>query len=198
MPEKILKIIIAGEGGQGVQKIAQILSYACFLQNLEILYIPNFGVEQRGGVSLAFIQVSKEPIPFPKFGKADILVVLNQRSLERTKRYLDKQTRVIYNSSLVSKSQICPSAKKNDKLQIRGIKATEIANREFNPRVFNMIILGSLVNLISQKEKDLAPKESLVKKAIEKELGYKFKEKPELRQLNLKAFNLGKRYEFQS
>ena len=48
------KIVLAGEGGQGVQSIAKILVEAGYEAGKQILYIPNFGVEQRGGVSIAF------------------------------------------------------------------------------------------------------------------------------------------------
>ena len=56
------KIVLAGEGGQGVQSIAKILVEAGYEAGKQILYIPNFGVEQRGGVSIAFCQISDEKI----------------------------------------------------------------------------------------------------------------------------------------
>ena len=47
------KIAAAGEGGQGVQALAETLALAAYRAGLNALYIPNFGIEQRGGVSLA-------------------------------------------------------------------------------------------------------------------------------------------------
>ena len=38
------KIVLAGEGGQGVQSIAKILVEAGYEAGKEVLYIPNFGV----------------------------------------------------------------------------------------------------------------------------------------------------------
>jgi 2-oxoglutarate ferredoxin oxidoreductase subunit gamma len=52
---KVIKIALAGEGGQGVQSIAEILAEAANEGGKNALYIPNFGVEQRGGVSIAFV-----------------------------------------------------------------------------------------------------------------------------------------------
>ena len=43
------KIALAGEGGQGVQSVASIIVEAANDKGREALYIPNFGVEQRGG-----------------------------------------------------------------------------------------------------------------------------------------------------
>lgn len=52
--EDTVKIALAGEGGQGVQSVAGIMVEAANDSGREALYIPNFGVEQRGGVSVAY------------------------------------------------------------------------------------------------------------------------------------------------
>ena len=71
------KIVLAGEGGQGVQSIAKILVEAGYEANKEVLYIPNFGVEQRGGVSIAFCQIADERIGEPRYSKGDIIIMLS-------------------------------------------------------------------------------------------------------------------------
>ena len=81
MAEKITKIAIAGEGGQGVQMIAEILAEAANQMGKNAIYIPNFGVEQRGGVSIAFVQISDGPIGAPKFVEADILIPVSPRAV---------------------------------------------------------------------------------------------------------------------
>ncbi len=95
----MIKVLIAGEGGQGIQAIAEILAKAAFLENKKALYIPNFGVEQRGGVSLAFVVIDEKPVVYPKFAKADILAILSNRSWERIKDYVGPQTKVIKGSN---------------------------------------------------------------------------------------------------
>lgn len=90
-----MKILIAGEGGQGIQTAAQVLAQAAFEEGKSVLYIPNFGVEQRGGVSLAFVVIDSQPVVYPKFEKADILVVLSPRAMERIKTYQSPQTKLI-------------------------------------------------------------------------------------------------------
>lgn len=98
----MIKVLIAGEGGQGVQAIAEILAKAAFSENKKALYIPNFGVEQRGGVSLAFVTVDDKPVVYPKFAKADILAVLSERSWERIKDYLAPETKIIKETNNMS------------------------------------------------------------------------------------------------
>ena len=99
------RIVLAGEGGQGVQSIAKILVEAGYEAGKEILYIPNFGVEQRGGVSIAFCQVADEKIGEPRFSKGDIVIMLSDRAIDRCSDYANENSTVIYDSSVCSKNQ---------------------------------------------------------------------------------------------
>ena len=74
------KIIISGEGGQGVQSIAKIIAYTAFLQGKKAVYVPYFSTEKRGGVTEAWAQVGDVAPGYPKFAKADLWVALSQRA----------------------------------------------------------------------------------------------------------------------
>ncbi|MBP2653394.1 MAG: 2-oxoacid:acceptor oxidoreductase, gamma subunit, pyruvate/2-ketoisovalerate family [Firmicutes bacterium] len=102
----VIKIVLAGEGGQGVQSIAEILAEAANEEGKSALYIPNFGVEQRGGVSIAYVQISDGHIGAPKFQKADILIPLSARAVKRTKQHAGKETVYIYDNSLVQEAEV--------------------------------------------------------------------------------------------
>lgn len=106
--QDIIKILLAGEGGQGVQSIAEILAAAANHSQKEALYIPNFGVEQRGGISMAYLQLtdSEKKIGAPKFEIADFLVALSSRALARTRHHAGKDTVYIYDNSLIEPAQI--------------------------------------------------------------------------------------------
>ncbi|EAX48166.1 pyruvate/ketoisovalerate oxidoreductase, gamma subunit [Thermosinus carboxydivorans Nor1] len=103
---KVTKIALAGEGGQGVQSIAEILAEAANEEGKNALYIPNFGVEQRGGVSIAYVQISDGPIGAPKFQKADILIPLSPRAVRRTKLHAGRNTVYIYDNSLIQEGEV--------------------------------------------------------------------------------------------
>ena len=173
------KIVLAGEGGQGVQSIAKILVEAGYNTNKEVLYIPNFGVEQRGGVSIAFCQIADEQIGEPRFSKGDIVIMLSDRAIERCSTYVDENTTVIYDDSVCT---IKPEMKAK---RIIGVSANKIAHDELTTRVFNIIILGVVVK--ATEVVDLND----VKNAMEQALGKKFDAKPELRDLNYKALERG-------
>ncbi|MFH1291847.1 MAG: 2-oxoacid:acceptor oxidoreductase family protein [bacterium] len=84
-----IKIIFAGDGGQGLQTIANLLTQTAFANGFYVTDIPNFGLEQRGGVSLAFVQISNKEIVYPRFTKPDILLIMSEQARERTQHYIE-------------------------------------------------------------------------------------------------------------
>lgn len=153
----MIKILIAGEGGQGVQSIAEILARAAFAENKKALYIPNFGVEQRGGVSLAFVIIDNQEVVYPKFEKADILAILTERALKRVESYIDQQTKVIQG----------PAISKKDK----GLPA----------KTWNVLVLGQI-----NKEGKIVRQE-ILRKALEERFSKQFLQNPELKKIDLEA-----------
>lgn len=178
----LTKIALAGEGGQGVQSIAEILAEAAYNQNMQTIYIPNFGLEQRGGVSIAFIQFSERRIGAPKFNKADVVIALSERAIGRTRGYSDENTLFVYDNSYAIDEADLPGEAK----RIIGIPAVRTANEQLHPRVFNIIIMGAVIGLTNVVPFEAA-KEALVHK-----LAYKFEKNPALKELNFKALQIGK------
>lgn len=178
----LLRIALAGEGGQGVQSIAEILAEAAYNENQQALYIPNFGLEQRGGVSIAFLQFSDKRIGAPKFQKADIVIALSERAVERTRGYSGPETLYVYDSSFNVTSDELPREAK----QIIGLAAIDTANNELHPRVFNIIIMGAVIGLSNVVSFEAA------KEALEHKLAYKFEKDPKLRELNFQALEIGR------
>lgn len=153
-----MKVLFAGEGGQGVQVIAEILAKAAHEQGKKATYIPNFGVEQRGGISLAFVVIDDQPVVYPKFEKADILAVLSERSWKRIESYIDSKTMVIKGPAM------------KDGLQSK-----------LPPQVWNIVVLGKV-----NRQGKMVDQESLIK-AMEERFARQFKLKPELRELDFQA-----------
>ncbi|NMB35777.1 MAG: pyruvate oxidoreductase subunit gamma [Firmicutes bacterium] len=207
------RIIFGGEGGQGVQSAADILAQAAFEEGLEALYIPNFGIEQRGGISLAYVQVGEKTIGSPKFLRADLAVAFSGRALARLEPYIGPESSVLYDSTLLAPPEvaaevvgrqayntIAPEAfaerqltKKRQKFpeieakreRILGIPAGEIAREKLHPRVGNIVILGALARLVG------AIRLENLEKALEMRLAGKLKRDPALKELNFKALHLG-------
>lgn len=178
------RIMLAGEGGQGVQSVAGILSEAAYQAGKQVMYIPNFGVEQRGGVSVAFMQISSAVIGSPKFDNADIIVALSNRAIGRVKMYANPKTVYVYDSSINEEAR-AQLPKEGEVAKLVEIPALEIANTELHVRVFNVIIMGAVLGLT-----DIVPVE-IIKGALEKKFAKKFEAAPTLRDLNYAALEKG-------
>lgn len=180
MNKEVYRILIAGEGGQGVQTMGHVLAQAAYDAGLHVAYMPNYGVEQRGGVSLAFIQLGTGVIGFPKFSTADIIVNMRARAIERIDEYVGDETLYIYDSDLITGSELAHVAA--EKLPIR---ATRKAAEKLSPKVANMIMLGALTAELS------VLKQKTLEDALETELADKYVKKPQLRNFNKKALDMG-------
>ena len=208
------RILVAGEGGQGVQSIADILAHGAYLQGKEALYIPNFGIEQRGGVSLAFVQIAGAPIGSPKFVRGDLVMALSERAIDRSRQYVSREeTLFVYDSSLIQPPEVADRAvglqvydtvapefqareegsREKESLALLpaakktlGIPALDLARRELHPRVFNMVVLGAAVALTE------VVREEFIHEALEAKLGDKFAKNPDLKDLNHRALTRGR------
>jgi len=184
MTKKTTKIVLAGEGGQGIQTIAKILSLALEKTNCSVSYIPQFGPEQRGTPSVAFIQFGDEPIYYSQFSTADILVVLHKRALVSIDRFIGPKTEIVFDSSTIPRRII----QQNNKY-VFGIPATKLAEEKFKSKSLNLIVLAA----ISKRFFDY-PKNALWE-IVEKQLYKKFAKNPEIEKNARDAFDFG--YEFE-
>jgi len=145
-----MKILLAGEGGQGIQTIAKVISDSAAKAGYNVSYIPSFGVEQRGTPSVGFIILSREPIFYPRFDLTDYAVILSQRSAEAISIYVSPRTKVIFDSSTVD-----PKSFPRTFTHLFGTPATKYAIEKFHPRSFNVIITGKLSQILGLAEKDV-------------------------------------------
>lgn len=174
------RILISGEGGQGIQALSKILATTAYVSGKKSLYVPNYGVEQRGGASLGFVQISNEEIGFPKFQNADILVILAERAIPRVREYITKDTLIIHDETLVSEDSL-----KDIKNQKISIPALKIAEEKLTGRVMNMIVLGFLADMVGGISKEF------LLEAVNTSLSGKYKKNPELKHFNERAIEIG-------
>lgn len=174
------RILVSGEGGQGIQVLSKMLVTAAHKSGKKILYVPNYGVEQRGGVSLGFVQISNEEIGFPKFQNADILVILAERAIPRVREYITENTVIIHDEKLVRGESLKDI--KNKKI---AISAYEIATSKMTGRVMNMLVLGFLADMVGGITLEC------LQQTVDASLEGKYKDRPELRHFNEKALQVG-------
>lgn len=171
------EIIIAGFGGQGVLSMGKILAYSGLMEDKEVTWMPAYGPEQRGGTANVTVIVSDERIPSPILSSYDIAIVLNQPSLDKFEPKVKKGGILIYDGFGV----INPPTRED--IQVYRIDAMDKAAELKNSKVFNMIVLGALLQVCPV----------VSDKGVEKAL---FKTLPErhhgLIPLNMEAIKAGK------
>ncbi len=174
-----IKVLLAGEGGQGIQTIAKALSRAAVNSGFECAYIPSFGVEQRGTPSVAFITINNKEIRYPRFDSADYCIILQKRAIRAALPYISKTTKIIFDSSVMSRGDI-----DFDSNLYFGLPATKHAFLDFTPRSFNVLVLGKLTKVLNLSSETAW-------KTILEMLGKKFKTK-EIEEKNYQAFEFGR------
>ena len=152
------EIIIAGFGGQGVLSMGKILAYAGLMDNLEVTWMPSYGPEQRGGTANVTVILSDTTISSPVLDKYDVVVALNQQSIDKFENSVKPGGVLIYDSYGIHR------VPERDDIKVYGIDAMEAAVAMKNTKTYNMIILGALL-----KVKPMVPIDSVIK-ALKKTL----------------------------
>lgn len=96
----VLRICLAGSGGQGVILCSILLAKAALHQGIYVAQSQSYGPEARGGSCKAEVVISDHPIAFPKIEEIDFLLVLTQDSLDKYINQVRKDSIVMYDTSL--------------------------------------------------------------------------------------------------
>ncbi len=169
------KVILAGFGGQGVMFLGKVLAYAGMGSDLELLWIPSYGPEMRGGTANCSVVLSDEEINSPVIDLADAAIVLNKPAYDKFASKVKPGGVLIVNSSLAELES------PRDDIRIIEIPATDIANELGNSSIANMVCLGALIPSMNLVDVD----------KVEKSMTELTKKRPQLLDVNLAAINKG-------
>lgn len=133
------EIIISGFGGQGVMSIGKSLVEAGMEEGLNVTWAPSYGPEMRGGTANCSVVLSDKVVGSPVFTFPTELIAMNAPSLEKFESKVVKGGLIFVNSSVVT-----------EKVERADLKAVyvpceSIAYEIGNPKVANMVMLGSYV-----------------------------------------------------
>ena len=135
------EIIISGFGGQGVLSMGKILAYSGLMEDKEVTWMPAYGPEQRGGTANVTVIVSDKRISSPILSKYDVAIVLNQPSLDKFLPKIKPGGILIYDGFGI----INPPQRTD--ITVYRVNAMEKAAEMKNSKVFNMIVLGGLLEV---------------------------------------------------
>lgn len=147
------EIIIAGFGGQGVLSMGKILAYSGLMDDKEVTWMPSYGPEQRGGTANVTVILSDEKISSPVLDTYDIVVALNQQSLDKFSPKVKPGGILIYDTNGIHKR-----SERTD-ISIHPVDAMAATLEIGHPKAYNMVVLGALLEVMPYK----LPMENVVK-----------------------------------
>jgi len=151
-----------GFGGQGILSLGLVLAHAGNDAGKNVSWFPSYGPEQRGGTASCSVVLTDKDIGSPTVDKPDVLVAMNQPSLEKFAPTVKEGGVIIYDSQIPVEFDL----PKN--VSVYAFPAAEIATSKGVPKAANTALLGSLIALdligLSEDTVLTALKDSFAKK----------------------------------
>ena len=190
------KIVVAGVGGQGTLLASRLLAEAAIKAGLHVKIGETYGMAQRGGPVMGHIQIGGETNnPQIRKGEADVLIGFEpSEAVRRGVTYLKKGGLALINTRKTAPVEVVSGMvpyPDMDKLisllkqvteNIHLFDATGIAEEAGDPITTNIVMLGSVV-----KSGLLPYSEEIVLETLKDSL------RPQFLEMNMKAFELGKK-----
>jgi 2-oxoglutarate ferredoxin oxidoreductase subunit gamma len=132
-------VVFAGFGGQGILFAGQILARAAMEDGLEVIWIPSYGPEMRGGTASCTVIVSEDPVGSPVVDHPDAAVVMNPPSLAKFGPVVASGGLLVVNDSLVEATS---GRRDVDELRVR---CTALARDAGDDKLISVVALGALV-----------------------------------------------------
>jgi 2-oxoglutarate ferredoxin oxidoreductase subunit gamma len=145
-----LNLLFAGFGGQGILFAGKLTAYAGLIEGRELSWLPSYGPEMRGGTANCSVCLSDEPIGSPLVLEPDVLIAMNQPSLDK---FIGD---VVPGGIVIVDSVMVPNVPERDDVTIFKVPATELAEGAGIKGLANVILVGKLF-----EETDFCTREAL-------------------------------------
>lgn len=134
-----LNLLLAGFGGQGVLFAGKLVAYAGLIEGRELSWLPSYGPEMRGGTANCSVCLSDEPIGSPLVLEPDVLVAMNQPSLDK---FIDS---VVPGGTVIVDSTMIANVPERDDVTVHRVPATQLAEEAGLKGLANVILVGKLL-----------------------------------------------------
>ena len=135
------RMIFAGFGGQGVLLAGQLVAEVGMNNGKNVTWMPSYGPEMRGGFANCSVIVSDEIIGTPIIAQPDLLVAMNQPSMDLFGPRVVSGGHIVYNTSLIK------NVPERDDVTFIPLACNEIAASLNQPKAANMPIIGAVMEL---------------------------------------------------
>ena len=171
------EVQFAGFGGQGIMLMGQILAQAAMDQGYEVVWIPSYGPEMRGGTAYCTVVISDRPIGSPIIRNPKHLVAMNRPSLEKFAPTVQAGGTIFINSSIISIDA------DRDDVDVIKVPIIEIAKGLGNIKTANIVALAAFVSRSQVVDFEL----------LRESVKNKFAKREKLIPLNMKALEAGQK-----
>lgn len=138
--KKEISIRFCGAGGMGVILSSIVLGRAAIEDGKNSIQTQSYGAEQRGTKVKSDILISEFEEPtFPLFNEVDILIAFSQDAFDYFLSSAMENSIILINKDLVEFNE--------ERQYLYKIPASSIANELKNPKVMNIVMLGSLIKI---------------------------------------------------
>jgi 2-oxoisovalerate ferredoxin oxidoreductase beta subunit len=175
---KDLRIKCAGFGGQGILSLGMMLAVMGQSRGINTSWLPSYGPEMRGGTANCSVVLSNDIIGSPIVAQSNILIAMNQQSLDKFLPDLSDKGILLYDSTNIKPPKT--------KCRAFSVEAAKIAVDIGNIRCANSAIMGAFAACL--KGTEVEDYESAFEEAIK----MTFRKKKELIDFNIRAFWRGK------
>jgi len=131
--------IFAGFGGQGILFAGKVLAEAAMLEGREVIWIPSYGPEMRGGTASCTVIVADREIGSPIVDRADHAVVLNPPSMAKYAPLVAKDGLLVVNTTLIE------AEPDRSDIEVLPLPCTSIARRAGDDKLVSVVALGALL-----------------------------------------------------
>ncbi len=142
MAKPSLNILLAGFGGQGLLFAGKLIAYAGLIEGRELSWLPSYGPEMRGGTASCSVCLSDEPIGSPLVLEPDVLIAMNQPSLDKF------ITTVAPGGMVIIDSMMCRTIPDREDVIVHTLPATQLAEDAGIKGLANVILVGRLLKEI--------------------------------------------------
>lgn len=143
----MIEVIFAGFGGQGILTAGLILSNVASENDKNITWIPSYGSEMRGGTANCNVKVSDGEIGSPFVKNPDVLVAMNEPSIDKFEGRIKPGGILIVDSSMVK------GRKYREDINVFEVPANDIARELNNPKGANIVLLGKFAKVTNLFDK---------------------------------------------
>ena len=135
------EVTLAGFGGQGIMTAGQLLAYAGMAEGKQVVWIPSYGPEMRGGTANCTVVISDIRIGSPIITNPQTVCVFNKPSLEKFGPMVKPGGMLFINNSLID------SVSGRKDISEFLVPANDMALKIGNAKAANIVMLAAYVQV---------------------------------------------------